>query len=107
MKNITKILEERERTHGRFTDNAHTAQHLKTTFRSKEAWHRMDYKKREALDCIAMKLARIINGDENISDHWYDIAGYATLAVQPELIRTLDLTKEVQDALEELEARDD
>ena len=33
----------------------------------------------EALDMIAHKIARILNGDPNHHDHWHDIAGYATL----------------------------
>jgi hypothetical protein len=34
---------------------------------------------REALDMIAHKIARIINGDPDYADSWVDIAGYATL----------------------------
>jgi len=33
----------------------------------------------EALDVICGKIARIIAGDPYHSDHWRDIAGYATL----------------------------
>jgi hypothetical protein len=34
---------------------------------------------REALEMIAHKIARILNGDPNYSDNWIDVAGYATL----------------------------
>jgi len=34
---------------------------------------------REALEMIAHKIARILNGDPNYADNWIDIAGYATL----------------------------
>jgi hypothetical protein len=34
---------------------------------------------REALEMIAHKIARIINGDPNYADSWVDIAGYAKL----------------------------
>jgi hypothetical protein len=34
---------------------------------------------RESLDMIAHKIARILNGNPNVHDHWHDIAGYATL----------------------------
>lgn len=32
-----------------------------------------------AIDMILMKLSRIAAGDENYTDNWHDIAGYATL----------------------------
>jgi hypothetical protein len=34
---------------------------------------------KEALDMIVHKIARILNGNPNVHDHWHDIAGYATL----------------------------
>lgn len=34
---------------------------------------------REALEMIAHKLGRILNGNANYADSWHDIAGYATL----------------------------
>jgi len=33
----------------------------------------------EALDMIAHKIGRIVNGDPDYEDSWRDIAGYATL----------------------------
>ena len=39
----------------------------------------MDDDQREALEMIAHKIARILNGDPNYADNWIDIAGYATL----------------------------
>jgi len=35
---------------------------------------------REALEMIAHKIGRILNGDPNYADSWHDIAGYAKLA---------------------------
>jgi hypothetical protein len=35
---------------------------------------------REALDQIAVKLARILSGDPTCADDWRDLAGYAWLA---------------------------
>ena len=34
---------------------------------------------REALEMIAHKIARILNGDPDYADSWHDIAGYAQL----------------------------
>jgi hypothetical protein len=39
----------------------------------------MDDDQREALDMIAHKIGRILNGDPNYADSWVDIAGYAKL----------------------------
>ena len=39
----------------------------------------LDPDQREALEMIAHKIARIVNGDPNYADSWVDIAGYATL----------------------------
>lgn len=39
----------------------------------------LDPDQREALEMIAHKIARILNGDPNYADSWHDVAGYATL----------------------------
>jgi hypothetical protein len=36
----------------------------------------------EALEMIAHKIARILNGNPDHHDHWHDIAGYATLVAE-------------------------
>jgi hypothetical protein len=36
----------------------------------------------EALEMIAHKIGRILNGDSNYADSWHDIAGYAMLVEQ-------------------------
>ena len=36
----------------------------------------------DALNMIAVKISRIINGDPNYDDNWLDIAGYATLVAE-------------------------
>ena len=80
MNNIKDILEERQKTHGDFALNAIISQELKTTIRtySADTLGFTDQMK-EALDVICGKIARIIAGDPYHSDHWRDIAGYATL----------------------------
>jgi len=42
-------------------------------------WHELDADQQEALEMIAHKIARILNGDPNYVDSWVDIAGYAKL----------------------------
>jgi len=36
----------------------------------------------EALEMIVHKIGRIVNGDPDVTDHWVDIAGYATLIAE-------------------------
>ena len=70
----------RHETHGDYADTARYAQHLKTTMHNTRNWIRLSPDKREALDLIATKLARILSGEPNEPDHWLDLEGYARLA---------------------------
>ena len=47
--------------------------------RRQSGWGRLNTAQEEALEMIAHKIARIINGDPDYKDNWHDIAGYATL----------------------------
>lgn len=79
---ITATLAERGSRYGLFKDHAAAAQELKTVMRDRMGelkWDGLDDDQREALEMIAHKIARIINGDPNYSDSWLDIAGYAKL----------------------------
>lgn len=78
-----QVLIEREKTHGAFTDVSTVSQMLKRTFRI-ELQHRthLDVRHAEALDMIAVKLARIVCGNIHDPDHWLDLAGYAKLGME-------------------------
>jgi hypothetical protein len=73
------LLDERGETYGVFSGNARIAQRLKDDMRSMPKWHGMDADQREALELIATKIARILNGNPNHLDSWADIRGYAQL----------------------------
>lgn len=75
---MSALLDEREKTHGRFEDVACTAQNLRALL------YRPDLSdvQAEALGMIASKLARIVNGNADEIDHWRDVAGYAELVVR-------------------------
>ena len=79
--NVVEILKERGNTHGKFIDHATICQDLKTVIHHSdvEKWESLESDKKEALDMIVHKIARILNGDSSHIDHWVDIAGYATL----------------------------
>lgn len=79
---VNKTLVERGDRYGRFEDVAATSSSIKHIIRSSDGWERLRPYQKEALDMIANKVARIVNGDPDYIDSWHDIAGYASLAEQ-------------------------
>jgi len=79
MTDINETLAERARTHGHFESHAFIAQNIKVQIQKAHGYVSLDEVQREALDMIAHKIARILNGNPNVHDHWHDICGYATL----------------------------
>jgi len=78
---INTTLNERGKRYGTFKDHAEISQRLKGVLRKFEAERGcdLDPDQREALEMMAHKIARILNGDPNYADSWHDIAGYAQL----------------------------
>jgi len=76
---IQKTLEEREKRYGEFRNQSYISQAIRHAMRDNDGWQDLNYLQREALEMIAHKIARILNGDPNYIDNWHDIAGYATL----------------------------
>lgn len=72
-----QILNERQSTHGNFEQCAYLSQSIKNIIVSADKG--LAPQQREALEMIALKMARILNGGQNHTDSWQDIAGYATL----------------------------
>lgn len=79
MTDITAVLTERGARYGKFSTHARIAQHLKMEMQRTAGWHELGASGREALEMIAHKIARILNGDPTYADSWVDIAGYAQL----------------------------
>jgi hypothetical protein len=77
---IGAILDERNTTHGNFSDNARISQHLKQFYRQQPGWVTLTEVQREALDMDACKTSRILSGQGRFKDHWLDKSGYSTLA---------------------------
>lgn len=88
------------KTHGDYKNTAAISQSLKTVMISGKNWDMLKDTQREALELIAMKIARILSGDQNFRDHWDDIEGYAKLGGQNSPTNlptvTLDLTKAME-----------
>ena len=78
---LEKVLQERGSRYGTFQDHANITQTLKAIFKSKMGarWDALQDDQKEALEMIAHKLGRVLNGDPNYADSWVDIAGYAQL----------------------------
>lgn len=79
MTNLGDILQERGKRYGPFIGHAIITQALKDVMRNTENWAILHADQREALEMIAHKIGRILNGDPNYDDSWDDIAGYAKL----------------------------
>lgn len=76
---IDTTLEERGTRYGKFTGHARITQSLKETMQGTAKWSLLDDDQKEALEMIAHKIGRILNGDPNYHDSWHDIVGYAKL----------------------------
>lgn len=76
---VQDTLISRNGVHGNFKENAECASAIKQVFAQSPNWLLLPHIQREALVMIVTKLSRILTGNNNHSDHWHDIAGYATL----------------------------
>lgn len=76
---LTETLNERGKRYGDFSDQAVIAQAIKSTMHNACDPSKLSPHQWEALDMIANKIGRILNGDPNYADSWIDIAGYAKL----------------------------
>lgn len=78
---LDKLLGSRAKVYGKFADNARLAQALKRTMADHAQEMSRDFTddQWEALEMIATKISRIVNGDPDSVDQWDDIAGYAKL----------------------------
>ena len=79
MPDVSATLAERGSRYGKFTDHAQITQQLKRDMRISGNWTILEPDMQEALDMIAHKIGRILNGDPTYADSWHDIAGYASL----------------------------
>jgi len=77
---INIMLDEREKTHGSYAAQSTCSQYIKEAMRLTAGWGSLSAPHKEALEMIALKIARILYGNPNEPDHWHDITGYARLA---------------------------
>lgn len=80
-------LEDRNETHGDPIAQFNTAQMLKDILRQVNGFHELNRVETEAAEFICTKLSRLAHGSkrvdpEKLADHWLDIIGYASIAVE-------------------------
>lgn len=80
---VANTLAERGQRYGAFVDHAKIAQNIKRGMQCR-GYDSLPDLHRQALEVIADKIARVLNGDPNYLDNWHDIQGYAKL-VEDEL----------------------
>lgn len=79
MNAVDKTLAERGSRYGSFDGHARITHNMKRAMMDSPNWWKMADDQREALEMVAHKIGRILNGDPDYHDSWHDIAGYATL----------------------------
>jgi hypothetical protein len=79
MTDIANTLAERGVRYGSFEGHARITQALKLAMIDSPNWLELADDQMEALQMIAHKIGRILNGDPDYDDSWVDIAGYAKL----------------------------
>lgn len=79
---IEVVLEERGKRYGDFIEHARITWGIKHAMHSGNNWELLPVAMKEALEMIAHKIGRILNGDPNYKDSWTDIIGYAKLIEQ-------------------------
>lgn len=79
MAEVGQTLEERGKRYGNYLHQTHISKTLQNRMRMAESYSSLATDQQDALEMIAVKISRILNGDPDYSDNWHDIAGYATL----------------------------
>lgn len=77
---VQDTLNDRASRYGDIETLMTLSQNIQQAMRGSKNWWELVPAQREALQMIASKIARILNGDPNYKDNWHDIQGYARLA---------------------------
>ena len=76
---IDATLAERGTRYGVFSEHARITQALKRAMIDSPNWAKLGDDKKEALEMVAHKVGRILNGDPDYHDSWHDMIGYTKL----------------------------
>lgn len=84
---IEKTPSERGARYGTFKNHARIAQSIKRGMIDSPNWETLSDDKKQALEVIADKIARMLNGDPEYHDNWHDIIGYAKLVADTLVVK--------------------
>jgi hypothetical protein len=76
---ISETLAERGNRYGDFGEHARVTQAIKAAMIDSNNWSILPCDMKEALEMVAHKVGRILNGDPDYHDSWHDIIGYTKL----------------------------
>ncbi len=76
---IDNTLAERGSRYGEFTGHAEITHGIKRVMQESPKWSLLMDDQKEALEMVAHKIGRILNGDPDYLDSWHDIIGYTRL----------------------------
>lgn len=79
MPDIDATLKERGSRYGEFDEHARITQAIKAAMVDSPNWSGLRSDMKEALEMVAHKVGRILNGDPMYHDSWHDIIGYTKL----------------------------
>lgn len=82
MSDIDSVLAERGSRYGTFENHAYITQSIKKAMHRSNNWDKLKPDQTEALEMVAHKIGRILNGDPDYLDSWVDIVGYTELVVK-------------------------
>jgi len=99
MEKTNMIITKRQRTHGVYKEQSAYSQTLKEILRQGKNWDILNDGQKEALEMIAVKIARVLNGDHNFRDHWDDIVGYGQLGTESCLVNMPTVTMDLEEAM--------
>jgi len=78
---IDAVLDERGSRYGKFENHARVTQNIKSAMADSPNWNTLRVDTREALEMVAHKVGRILNGDPEYADNVIDIIGYMQLVL--------------------------
>jgi hypothetical protein len=79
---IDTTLDERGTKYGEYATHAYITQAMKRAMADSPNWSALAVDMKEALEMVAHKIGRILNGDPDYIDSWHDIIGYVRLVEQ-------------------------
>lgn len=79
MATVGDTLTERGKRYGNYMEQTAISNKIKEAMQEIPDYWDMETDQKDALEMIAVKMSRIVNGTPDYADNWADIAGYATL----------------------------